>query len=275
MKIDHVTLAGSDLHRMERAFTDLGLKPEYGGLHSNGITHMGLLGFEDGSYIELISTLQPGQRAPWWGNAIAGNAGPCAWAVLSGNIHSDTARLASAGVPVDGPHAMNRRRPDGRLVEWELTYLGQHEPGATLPFLIQDRSPREWRVQPTPGLREKGLTGLAAVVLAVRSIAAASDLFRRAFGWPAPMTQVDRVFGAALAHFPDTPVILAAPQGTGWLTARLDQFGESPCAFLLKTTNLDEAIATFGLMDETIWFGRRLAWFDPQKVDGARLACTG
>src|SRR6185295_297462 len=103
LQIDHVTIAGSDLNRLQKAFSDLGLKPEYGGPHSNGITHMALLGFEDGSYIELISTLEPGQRAPWWGEAIAADAGPCAWAVGSSDVQSDAQRAASAGITVLGP----------------------------------------------------------------------------------------------------------------------------------------------------------------------------
>jgi catechol 2,3-dioxygenase-like lactoylglutathione lyase family enzyme len=275
MKIDHVTIAGPDLRVMQRAFTRLGLPPEYGGPHSNGVTHMALLGFEDGSYVELISTLQPGQHAPWWAEAIAGNAGPCAWAVASTDIQSESARVASAGIQVDGPHAMNRQSPDGRRVEWELAYLGDHQPGATLPFLIEDRTPRDWRVRPTPGLHTKGLTGLSAVVLAVRSLESATDLFRRAFQWPTPLTETDSGFGGALAHFPGTPVILAAPQGEGWLAARLEKFGEAPCAFLLKTPNLTAAVSTFGLIQPTTWFGRRLAWFDPQIIDGTRLACSG
>ena len=49
LKIDHVTIAGSDLSKMRDAFASLGLVSEYGGAHSNGITHMALLGFEDGS----------------------------------------------------------------------------------------------------------------------------------------------------------------------------------------------------------------------------------
>ena len=66
LKVDHVTIAGSSLPALEEAFTKAGLRPEYGGPHSNGVTHMALLGFDDGSYIELISTLKAGTRAQFW-----------------------------------------------------------------------------------------------------------------------------------------------------------------------------------------------------------------
>jgi hypothetical protein len=274
LQIDHVTIAGSDLKTLERAFTNLDLKPEYGGPHSNGITHMALLGFDDGSYVELISTLEPGQRAPTWGEAISGSAGPCAWAVGASDIQGDAARITGAGIPVRGPNAMNRQRPDGVLVEWDLAYLGSLQPGALLPFIIQDRTPREWRVKPTPGLAEKGLIGVESVILGAQDLGAAASLFQRAFGWPDPLIQDDPGFGARLAHFPNTPVILATPLDQNWLTTRLVRFGEMPCAFLIRTPDLEAVSNRFGLTKGTNWFQRRIAWFDPQKLLGARLGCA-
>ena len=81
LAIDHATLAARELEPLSDLFRRLGLDPVYGGTHSNGITHMAVLGFPDGSYLELISTLQPGQPSPWWEQAIHTSAGPCAWAV--------------------------------------------------------------------------------------------------------------------------------------------------------------------------------------------------
>ena len=63
MKLDHVTIAGSSLDRLRDAFARIGLATEYGGAHANGVTHMALLGFDDGSYIELASTVKPGWRS--------------------------------------------------------------------------------------------------------------------------------------------------------------------------------------------------------------------
>ena len=273
VKVDHATLAAPTLTQMEQAFTNLGLKPAYGGPHSNQVTHMSLLGFEDGSYLELISTLEAGQSSPSWGQAISGNAGPCAWALAVNDIQGEAKRIAAAGIKVEGPNAMNRKRPDGQLVRWELAYLGDKAPGATLPFLIQDKTPRTLRVEPSPALAEKGLTGIARVILGVKNLDNGIDLFKRAFGWPDPTRSEDRLFGAFLAHFADTPVVLAAPAGSNWLAERLQRFGDSPCAFLLKTPNLKAATATFGLTKETSWLGHHLSWFDPAKVNGARLGC--
>ena len=41
-------------------------------------------------------------------------------------------------------------------------------------------------------------------------------------------------FGAKLAIYPASPVVLAAPlSAASWLNSRLDRFGEAPCAFVL------------------------------------------
>jgi len=274
LHIDHVTIAGPDLKALDQGIIDLGLQPQYGGPHSNGVTHMSLLGFTDGSYIELYSTMQPGQASPTWGEAVAGNAGPCAWAVAANDIQAETRRLAAAGIPVAGPSAMYRQRPDGRRVEWELTFPGKQPAGSVLPFIIQDTTPREWRVVPTPGLTEKGLRGVARVVIGVQALDPAIALFRQAYGWSQPTLQDDPNFGAKLAHFADTPVILATPPQTdesNWLSARLARFGDLPCAFLLKTPDFAAAQSTFRLGFTGNWFGKQVGWIDPNRLQGTHL----
>ncbi len=272
LKIDHVTIAGTHLASLEQAFVDVGLKPVYGGPHSNGITHMDLLSFADGSYIELISTLEAGQTSPLWHAHIAGDGGPCAWAVEVDDVAAEATRLAALGVPVRGPLYLNRQRPDGVLVEWDLAFLGDGEPGATLPFLIKDRTPREWRVPPSTRLAEPGLRGVAMAVLGVEHLDRAVDLFRRVYGWPVPQMDEDADLDAQLAHFPGTPVTLAAAaHQSGWLAERLARFGESPCAFLLGAADVDVMARRFPLAGSGAWFGRRVAWFDPARLNGIRL----
>jgi hypothetical protein len=272
LRVDHVTIAGSHLASLEQAFTAVELKPLYGGPHSNGITHMALLSFADGSYIELISTLESGQTSPLWHAHIAGDGGPCAWAVEVDDVAAEAARLAGLGVPVRGPLYLNRQRPDGVLVEWDLAFLGNREPGATLPFLIKDRTPREWRVPPSTRVAEAGLRGVTRVVLGVEHLDRSADLFRRVYGWPAPHTGEDASLGARLAHFPGTPVTLAATaQKSGWLAERLAQYGESPCAFLLGAVDVDAVARRFSLAGSGSWFGRRVMWFDPARLKGIRL----
>lgn len=52
--IDHVVFAERDLDALEEIFSAAGFETSYGGKHSNGVTHMSLVGCGNRSYIELI-----------------------------------------------------------------------------------------------------------------------------------------------------------------------------------------------------------------------------
>lgn len=270
LRIDHATLAGRDLPTLCDDLAQLGLSSHYGGVHSNGITHMALIGFPDGSYLELISTCTAGQLSPWWHAHIAGDGGLCAWAVQVDDVAGMLACLAARGVAVRGPLAMHRDRPDGVRLEWVLGYLGTGEPGTLLPFLIEDRTPRAWRVPPDVQLTATPLCGVAAVVLGVQDETDARTQLRRAWGWEQVVTATDGHFGAHLTHFPGTPVVLATPTAMhNWLAERLRRFGNTPCALLLGTRDWSAARQSYRLGELTTWFGRRVAWFDASALPNA------
>ncbi len=274
LTIDHVTIAGSDLARLRETFAGLGLATEYGGPHSNGVTHMDLLGFDDGSYIELISTLEPGpvvdnvEKVAFWGQHIAGDGGPCAWAVQVPDVAAEAHRVAALGVPVDGPHYYNRQRPDGTLVEWDLAFLGDKGAGAQLPFIIKDITPRERRVQPSASVSGGPLTGIKIVILGVAYLGLTISLFQMVYGWPPPQVDQDETLGIAWAYFEGTPVVLTSPLESGnWLDKRLDRFGDSPWAYLIGTKNLKAAQRHFDLPQRFKFFGRNAAWFAHDRVE--------
>ncbi len=238
-------------------------------MHGNGITHMALLGFDDGSYVELISTVDAGARAPWWPDHIAGDAGPCGWCVRSDDIAGDVERLRSRGVPARGPLPYHRERADGTRIEWDLAFPDDGPPGTVLPFLIQDRTPRALRVQPTPGLAEAGLGGVAGIVIAVRDAAWTAALCEQVYDWSLRETRPDPVFGGMVVGIRGTPVALvAAPDG--WLAARVARFGEGPAAILLGSRDLDLSATRLPVTRGT-WLGRPALWFDPARLGGTRL----
>jgi hypothetical protein len=282
LRIDHVTIAGSSLDQLEAAFSAAGLTPDYGGAHSNGITHMSLLGFDDGSYIELISSLESGAKDPdFWGEHINGNGGPCAWAVLVEDIEAEAKRIAALDVTVVGPHYKNRSRPDGMLVEWQLAFLGDKGAGATLPFVIKDITPRRIRVQPSASVAGSPqqpalLTGIRAVILGVGSLTTTTDLFQRVYNWAVPQVADQPDFGASLAQFSQTPVIVASPLADhGWLGERLARFDDSPCGFLIGTNEFQAACRRYDLVQQSEWFGQPVAWFEPDRLSGVRLGIMG
>lgn len=272
IKVDHASVCGSQLDAMREGFASIGLATDYGGPHAHGGTQMALLGFDDGSYLELIAPQKDGMATDSsWAQMIAGDAGPCAWAIGSGDLKGDVARLKSHGIHVEGPMPGSRQRPDGKVIEWEMAPAGAETPGAVLPFMIQDKTPRGLRVQPSASVKGSGLTGIEIVVIGVKNLDLAVALFRRAYGWGSPAIEEHEEFGAKLAHFPGSPVILAAASGKSWLAQRLQVFGESPVAYLLGTPDFDAAGRRLVLSPGGKWFGRNVAWFDMKKLGGIRL----
>lgn len=261
--IDHVVFAGPDLERLREGFEAMGFRPEYGGEHSNGITHNYTVGFDDGSYVELISSLEPGQESPWWDTPIRNGAGPCAWALPVEDIEAETERLEALGIPVDGPTYYNRERPDGVLVEWDLTVVGDGELGSRLPFLVADRTPREHRITPSDGVRDTELVGVTEVVVCVADLEAAVDGVRRVFDTGAPERRDAPDFGGELAGFETAPVSLASPTADdSWLVDRLDRFGDLPCAYLIGSEDVAASADRFALSEPNEWFGREVRWMD-------------
>jgi len=250
----------------------VGLKCEYGGAHTNHATEMALTSFPDGSYLELIAiqaNADPNAVAAHvWAKRMENNAGPCAWAVRSADIApAELARLKAAGIEVSEVTSGGRARPDGERLEWKTARIGPEPNGTFFPFLISDITPRRERAFPSGNPTTKDFSGISRVVIAVHDLNASTDRFRRAYGLPPPLKRVDREFGAHLAMFGSTPVVLAAPlTPESWLVSRLDQFGEGPCAFILHARKPGR----YNVATKTRWIGIDISWFDINKL-GWRL----
>ena len=68
-------------------------------------------------------------------------------------------------------------------------------------------------------------------------------------------------FGAELAWFEGTPVILASPLSPGSpLAARVREFGDAPYAFVLAASGAGPGTAASN------WFGKPIRWLDPAKL---------
>jgi len=275
LELDHVSICGSNLDALRRAFTEVGLTPDFGGPHGNGITQMALVGFDDGSYIELIAPVKSGvTEGSDWGKFMAGDAGTCAWAVGTNVLLQQVDQLKKTGIAVTAPERGSRKRPDGMSVEWMTANVGPGTPGATLPFMIEDETPRAWRVQTSASVQGAPVTGVENVVLGVNNLDASIALFRKAYGWAEPLVETQKDFGK-LAYFPGEPVILAAPSGGGWLSDRLGKLGETPVAILLGARDFPAAVKKYKLSGTKSWFGQKVAWFDAGKLKGVRLGVIG
>jgi hypothetical protein len=275
LEVDHVSVCGSNLDALRQAFTDVGLTADFGGPHGNGITQMAIIGFEDGSYIELIAPVKPGGSAGSpWAKFMSDDAVTCAWAVGTNVLLQDVDRLKKAGIPVATPERGSRKRPDGMSVEWMTADVGSGALGSTLPFIIEDETPRAWRVQTSASAQGAPVGGVENVVIGVNNLDASIALFRKAYGWADPIIETQKDIGK-LAYFPGEPVILAAPVGGGWLAEHLAKFGESPVVYLLNTHDFAAAVKKYKLVGNKTWFGQKVVWFDVGKLKGVRLGVIG
>ncbi|GMQ95576.1 MAG: VOC family protein [Gammaproteobacteria bacterium] len=272
LRVDHVTLGASRLEALASAFAAVGLAADYGGLHSNGVTHMSQVAFDDGSYVELVSVLRPGQPSPWWQEHIVHEGGPCAWAVRVTDVDAEVQRLRARGVTVGDATHMQRKPPGGQTVEWDLAFVGELGAGAMQPFIIKDRTPRELRVPASKSIAGSELSGVHRVVLGVEDVAVASALFQDAYDLP-PAERLSAEQGELnMALFPGEPLILISPSTQdGWLAERLAQFGPTPCAFLLGSRDLDASRERSRLGEVQRWGDLSVAWFDGDPLLGRWL----
>jgi Glyoxalase-like domain len=268
LKIDHVTVAGTSLKKMQADLSAAGIQTVYGGAHSNHATEMALVSFPDGGYLELIA-LQPNADAQAvdrheWSTFMKADAGPCAWAAREEkDLAAEVERLKAVGVAVSAPVKSGRQRPDGVHLEWETSEIGASIRGTFFPFLIHDFTDRNQRAFPQGKPLTKDFRGITRVVIAVKDLDAAIKLYRQAYGVPPPIKQVDQSFGAHLALLGGIPVMLAQPlTSQSWLNERIARFGEGPCAFVLGASNPGHYKAA----SKSRWFGAEISWFDPEKL---------
>ena len=139
--VDHVVLVVRDLAEAVADHRKRGFTVTPGGEHLGGLTHNALVGFQDGSYLELIAfhDLPAARGRHSWAPVAERGGGWADFALLSDDLRGDVAVLGElvARPPEDG----GRTRPDGVAIAWRVARL--HGP---LPFLIQDLTARELRV---------------------------------------------------------------------------------------------------------------------------------
>lgn len=262
LQVDHATVCGMDVKKMQAALKTAGMTSEYGGPHNNHASEMALTSFPDGSYLEQIAIQPQGDPKAIaeheWSKQMKGNAGPCAWAVRANDVTTAGKRIGG-GITAGAPVRAGRNRPDGTRLDWETMQIGSMTRGTFFPFLIHDFTPREARAFPSGKPTTADFSGVAKIVIAVRDLDAAVAQYRRAYNLPEPKRQTDASFGTELASFEGTPVILAGPANPqSWIGRRVQQFGDGPCALILKAAKPPSS--------GSVWFGTKVSWMDAAKL---------
>ena len=271
-QIDRVVFAWAHLEALAGAFASVGLATDYGGIHTNGVTHMATLGFGDGSYLELVSVRQPGQQAPVWQHHIATNGGACAWSVSVGDIHRVSTRLRARGMPVDGPRASSRRRPDGETIESEIAFVGAEGMGSLHPFMITDRTPRERRVRVSSSVDGSGLAGLHSVVLAAPDVVDAATELQRVYGAGEPVDVDTGAFPGRTVRLHGEPVAITSPASDDdWIARRIETYGPTPCACLVRSTDMAASRDRLPLSKPVRFCDGEVAWIESEALHSLRI----
>ena len=148
--IDHLVLATPHLETTAAEVSATwGIPLTPGGSHVGLGSRNELTGLGDGAYLEVVGpdVMQPVPAAPRpFGIDTLATARLVTWCARPTRpLHEVIADAAAAGIQVGAPTAMSRRRPDGVLLEWQLTPPHLDEPHhGVLPFLI------DWLQSPHP-----------------------------------------------------------------------------------------------------------------------------
>jgi hypothetical protein len=136
--LDHILLGCTLLTSgIELVAKRTGVRAAFGGVHPGRGTQNALLSLGERHYLEIIA-LDPLQSdAPdHYGVAKLIEPRLVGWAAHPGDLNSFATRLRDADIAFDGPNPGSRKRPDGRLLQWNTLNLKNDRDGL-LPFFIE------------------------------------------------------------------------------------------------------------------------------------------
>ena len=181
LTLDHVVIAVDNLDQAIQDYEALGFTVLRGGVHANRATHNALIAFSDGTYIELLAHTgeDPLPGMIDFSQMLNHGEGLAGFALRTYNLEAEAQRMKQAGFVV-GEVVEGSREKEGRVMRWKLALIED----SFAPFLIQDVTPRTWRVPDDPQYvtHMNHAVGIPAVEFAVRDIRASWDRFTRLIG---------------------------------------------------------------------------------------------
>jgi catechol 2,3-dioxygenase-like lactoylglutathione lyase family enzyme len=138
--LDHIILGCNDLDRGIAFVEDrTGVRAAFGGVHPGRGTRNALLSLGGQRYLEIMAPDpdQPDAKEPL-ARHLRRLSEPqiTGWAVHPGDLGSFAKKLRDAGVAFEGPSPGSRKRPDGRVLQWQSLTL-KDNPSWLLPFFIE------------------------------------------------------------------------------------------------------------------------------------------
>ena len=272
---DHFIILVNDLTTAMETYRTLGFEVRAGGEHPTFGSHNALIAFGDGTYLELLAFKDVAlATASFWRDAVKMlrvKQGFGGFVLASNELANDVKQLRAQEFDIADPNAGSRLRPDGLRVEWQTALVGGTPSGA-LPFLIQDVTPRELRVEPVRDGFGK-TARVKEVVVAVKHADLTRDAYRALLG--VEPRRVHNNTGDATGYrftLPWGTLIVVQPEASG--NAMADQVslrGEGLYALTLAMDDVNPArremkIHSIPVEDETYGF-----MISPDAACGARI----
>jgi hypothetical protein len=185
--VDHVAIVVPDLEAAVREYRRAGFIVEPGGRHPDLGTENALIRFGH-EYLELLGVHDPATaaaRGPF-GLAILDAFAAAPWGGLLGyvlashDIEADARRLLTAGIPFEGPVAMERVRPDGTRVGWRLLLIHGVPWRRPWPMVIEwdPSEPDASAARPSPA-HPNGTRGIAGLEVVARDMSGVAEILQR------------------------------------------------------------------------------------------------
>ena len=145
---DHLVLAVPSFKDGILALADLlGVTPAVGGKHPQWRTQNALVSLGPRVYLELMGPddqpRDPTQPRPFGMDKLP-SPKLVTWAARSDDLYGTVSTARSAGVDLGDVLSGSRRRPDGTLLQWQMTDLTMNRENGVVPFFIN------WGTTPHP-----------------------------------------------------------------------------------------------------------------------------
>lgn len=255
-RLDHVVIAVPDVATAIEAYSKLGFDVAAGGKHpsigtANAIIRFGL------DYIELLAVedldvaRSGGPFAEEFLEYCERASGLVGFVFASDGLEAESAGLNAIELDHNGPFAMDRERPDGRVLAWRLVIPGTSPWRKPWPFLIQWETPDAERVAwDAPGQHANRASGVAAIDLLVDDLVAARSLYEQGLGLtPERVSDVEVRYTVG-----DFSLTVRTPV-TADEKASLAAEGPGPYQLTLRSTDANAAA-----IDPDDALGARIAW---------------
>jgi catechol 2,3-dioxygenase-like lactoylglutathione lyase family enzyme len=249
-RFDHVVIGVRDLDVATLRYQQLGFDVRPGGRHTGLGTHNAIIRFGL-DYIELLSIYDEAEaRASKLGTQVLVDflrereGGLLGYALAVADIGQETERFRGTRLLAGEPFAMQRLRPDGRLLTWRLLILGDVSWRRPWPFLIQWDAPDEQRLSwEVPGIHPNGASEWIRAAVAVHNLESATDFYQRQLGLELKESGEVSRLGAWHATFRlgTSCIDLLMPTGEGAVQQILTDLGEGLQEVSIAVKDLNQA----------------------------------